>query len=219
MSLINDALRRAQAAQQQPPPPPLIPVPPRPLEPVQHARHNLGLMVPVGLAMLALLALFFVWAWVQRGSKGTSLEQARALSAPAAPATIATPPAAPMVAVAPPSAQPIDAAQPDPGLTPAATSVADPPAAPAPATPSAPPAVSDQETEAAIPVAVTPPPPKPAPLRLQAILFNPKRPSAQINGKTLFIGDKLSDSRVVAIDQVSVTLVGDGKTNVLILPE
>jgi hypothetical protein len=50
-------------------------------------------------------------------------------------------------------------------------------------------------------------------------VFNPKRPSAQINGKTLFIGDKLGDSRVVAIGQESATLVGAGKTNVLILPE
>jgi hypothetical protein len=210
MSLINDALRRAQAAQQQPPPPPLTPVPPRPLEPAQHARHNLGLMVPVGLAMLALLALLFVWLWAQRESKATGLQQARALSAPAAPAIITPQPAPPMVAVTPPPAQPSEPQEPDSGLT--------PPAA-APATPDTPQAAGGQGPETANPVAVTPPPPKPAPLRLQAILFNPKRPSAQINGKTLFIGDKLGDSRVVAIGQESATLVGAGKTNVLILPE
>jgi hypothetical protein len=64
-----------------------------------------------------------------------------------------------------------------------------------------------------------PPPPKPAPLRLQAIIFSPKRPSAMISGKTLFVGDKLGDLRVVAIDQDSATLAGAGQTNVLSLPE
>jgi MSHA biogenesis protein MshK len=78
----------------------------------------------------------------------------------------------------------------------------------------------EPETEATNSAAITAPPqPKPAPLRLQAIVFNPKRPSALISGKTLFIGDKLGDARVVAIDQESATLVGAGKTNILSLPE
>ena len=36
-----------------------------------------------------------------------------------------------------------------------------------------------------------------------------------LNGKTLFIGDKLSELRVTAIDKESVTLVGASQTNVL----
>jgi hypothetical protein len=40
-----------------------------------------------------------------------------------------------------------------------------------------------------------------------------------ISGKTLFVGDKLGDLRVVAIDKESATLVGGGQTNVLSLPE
>jgi hypothetical protein len=40
-----------------------------------------------------------------------------------------------------------------------------------------------------------------------------------IGGKTLFVGDKLGDLRVVAIDKESATLVGAGQTNVLSLPE
>ena len=55
-------------------------------------------------------------------------------------------------------------------------------------------AQDSEATNAAL--AVAPEPPKPAPLRLQAILFNPKRPSAMISGKTVFIGDKLGDLRV-----------------------
>jgi hypothetical protein len=54
---------------------------------------------------------------------------------------------------------------------------------------------------------------------LQAIIFNPKRPSAMIGGKTLFIGDKVGDLRVVAIDKNSATLAGGGQTNVLTLAE
>jgi hypothetical protein len=64
-----------------------------------------------------------------------------------------------------------------------------------------------------------PAPPKPAPLRLQAIIFTPRRPSAMISGRTLFIGDKLGDLRVVAIGKDSATLAGAGQTNILSLPE
>jgi len=59
---------------------------------------------------------------------------------------------------------------------------------------------------------------KPAP-KLQAVVFDPKRPSAIISGKSVFVGDKFNDLRVVAINQESVTLVGGGQTNVLVLGE
>jgi hypothetical protein len=62
-------------------------------------------------------------------------------------------------------------------------------------------------------------PPKPPPLRLQAIFWNPKRPSAIIGGKTLFVGDQFGGARLVAIDRESATLVGLGQTNVLSLGE
>jgi hypothetical protein len=61
-------------------------------------------------------------------------------------------------------------------------------------------------------------PPKPAPLRLQAIVYNPARPSAVISGKTLFLGDRIGEFRVVAISQESVSLAGGGQTNILNLP-
>ena len=80
--------------------------------------------------------------------------------------------------------------------------------------------VNERQNEVSNSGVITPPqPPKAAPLRLQAIIFNPKRPSALVSGKTVFIGDKLGDARVVAIDQDSATLVSAGKTNVLTLPE
>jgi hypothetical protein len=36
-----------------------------------------------------------------------------------------------------------------------------------------------------------------------------------ISGKTVYVGDKLGEMRVVAISQLSATLVGNGETNVL----
>jgi hypothetical protein len=70
---------------------------------------------------------------------------------------------------------------------------------------------------AAVPV-ITSDEPKIVP-RLQAIVFDPKRPSAIITGKSVFVGDKLGDFRVVGITQESVKLVGGGQTNVLVLGE
>jgi hypothetical protein len=87
-------------------------------------------------------------------------------------------------------------------------------------TPASPPLVQEQQSDGSSSAAIaSPPPSKPPPLRLQAIVFDRRRPSVLINGKTLFVGEKLGDARVVAIDQESATLVGAGKTNVLTLGE
>ena len=51
--------------------------------------------------------------------------------------------------------------------------------------------------------------------RLQGIIFNPASPSATISGKTVFVGEKVGEWKVVAIDKESATLVGGGETNVL----
>ena len=55
--------------------------------------------------------------------------------------------------------------------------------------------------------------------KLQAVVFDPKHPSAIISGRSVFVGDKVNDLRVVAISQESVTLAGGGQTNVLVLGE
>jgi hypothetical protein len=62
-----------------------------------------------------------------------------------------------------------------------------------------------------------PAPPGPTTVRLQAIIFDPIKPSAMINGRTLFIGDMFGEMRLVAIDRQSATLVGAGQTNLLTL--
>jgi hypothetical protein len=52
-------------------------------------------------------------------------------------------------------------------------------------------------------------------IRLQGIVFDPVRPSAMINGKTIFVGEMFGDFRLAAVDRSSVTLVGGGRTNLL----
>ena len=217
MSLINDALRRAKDAQQQTQPPPSPELPFKPVEPAPlGSPHGQGLLLPVALVVIALLLLLSAWQWFQhRNSTGPTEVNARTPRvAPAIPAP--QPASAPAVA----SRTQSDAtAQPDsptsPAFGPGAILAAD-----AATVAANTPAADAQESDAAKTAALAPPPPpKPAPLRLQAIVFNPRRPSAMISGKTLFVGDKLGDLRVVAIDKESATLVGGGQTNVLSLPE
>jgi hypothetical protein len=55
-------------------------------------------------------------------------------------------------------------------------------------------------------------------LRLQGISYNPTRPSAIINGNTLFVGEKVADWTVTAISNESVTLQdANGQTNTISL--
>ena len=212
MSLINDALRRAKDAQQQTPLPPSHDLPFRPVEPAQQsARRGLGLLLPAALAAVALLTLLLAWQWVQRRNPAepadVNARTARVASAAAAPQPASAPAAAGATAPAL-ATQPVPATQPTSPPSPITGAATNAPAADA------------QESTVTNTPAVTPPPaPKPAPLRLQAIVFNPTRPSAMISGKTLFIGDKLGDLRVVAIGPQSATLVGAGQTNVFSLSE
>jgi hypothetical protein len=83
-------------------------------------------------------------------------------------------------------------------------------ATPSPATPVA--AHSNPETSAAAPVVV----PAPAPvMKLQAILFSPARPSAVVNGRTVFVGDQIEGFTVTSITRSTCTLVSKTETNVL----
>ena len=79
-------------------------------------------------------------------------------------------------------------------------------------------ASTPEPAAAKAPVVTEPPQPKPVPLRLQAILYNPQRPSIIVSGKTLYVGDRIREFRVTAIDQTTATLVAAGQTNVLEVP-
>jgi hypothetical protein len=204
MSLINDALKRANAAQQQTTPPPIPRL--QPAESSQYARHSVGLMVPAALVLIALVGLFLVW---QR-AEHARLVQAVAASRLNVAAGDGNPEgSSPMATNALPAA--ITNVSPQPGETPAPASAP----APAPQAPGATASVGGVTNSVAAP----PPPSKPAPPRLQAIFFTPPSPSVMIGGKTLLVGDRLGELRVVAITQDSATLAGAGQTNVLRLPE
>ena len=184
MSLINDALKRAQEAQSQttaaPQPGPQM----RPAEPTSYAWHGVGLMLPAALALVAVLVLFLVWE-VSR-QRAAQPQEVRATASPTAPAEVSPTPQVPAPA------------------TEAATRP------PAPGTPAV---VSEGATNApVISVDIKPPPAK-----LQAVIFNPRNPSAVIDGHTVFRGDRFGAFRVTKITVDSATLVGEGQTNVLTL--
>ena len=223
MSLINDALKRAKEAQRQAPPPPSPQMQFRPVELAPHSRLNLGLIMPAALALVALFALLFIWHLAHE-RKAIGPREVQALPPPAAQPIIAPQPAAPMpevVAVAaqpsPPPPQPSPQTASATGVTnPLAVTAAITPAATATATPASAPEAKEQENEVTKSVAISPPPvPKWPPLKLQAIAFNAKQPCVLINGTMLFVGEKLGDLQVVAIDRESATLVGVGRTNTL----
>jgi len=80
------------------------------------------------------------------------------------------------------------------------------------------------------PVAPTPATPAPATntaavapsafptLKLQGVIWNPRRPSAVINGKSLFVGEKVERAVVTAIEQDAVKVSFNGEERVLTLP-
>ena len=209
MSLINDALKRARDAQAQAPPPPPSTPEFRPVEPAQMIKHGPSLTLIVTACIALILAGLLMWQWL---SKSPPTNSVAAKTAPAGPSAAPTTTTANMPAPTSVSA-PAKAPQPPPpteaNLVANVTPVSE-------ISTSAIPAV---QQSAPVPVPVIEPAPKPAPPRLQAIVFRRTRPSAMISGKTLFVGDKFGDLRVVAISADSATLVGGGQTNVLILPQ
>ncbi len=234
MSLINDALKRAKAAQQDAPAPESPGPQMHPADTETFVRHSVGFLVPIVLAATALLILFFVWQYGPRTRTARQAEvRARDLpqqTIPVQPSRAPQEVTKPKMVLDPSQTEaPIKAKQ---GSTPVAartdqshSSVM--PTAPEPAVQltamaptSTPPAgvettVTNATTNTPAPV-VQQPPPTP---RLQGIVFDRKRPSAVINGKTVFIGDRVAGFRVVAIGRDNATLVSSTRTNFLVLED
>ncbi len=225
MSLINDALKRAKQAQQKNPPPPDAGLQFRPVEPGRDRNERPGTLMPVVLTVMVAVTAILLWqAFRTRDSIQQSPNVAN--TSPALqPEAIGPAPASKPAASAPTTASPpAPAAQPIAEGKPAAiTASATPQASVAQtANTASPPVSAAGETTSTnnAPVAVNEPaPPKPAPLKLQGIFYRPDRPAAVISGKTLFIGDRVGEFRVVAISQASVTVAGAGQTNVLSLEQ
>jgi len=231
MSVINDALKRAQQAHEQrplrrAPGPELLPVERR-----KSARRTGALVARIITIVIVGLVLFVGWILIQNKSqapirlassesavaKTHSPSEAKPAESPPRAAQIEAPPASQKArpgspSVAPPNpVSPSLAALMDSGRTPAPRGFrpeALPPAA------SKAEIVSDnsQRTENAPAV-------NNSGLKLQGIFFNPARPMAMIDGKAVLIGDKLGKLRVIAIDQESATLAEGGQTYVLRLPQ
>jgi len=228
MSLINEALKRAREAQSQAPggqPGQAAPAPGRrielrPAEPPPSAATNHPSVMPIVLTIAAVVGVLLLWqARSQHADGGTTMAVAAKSNPAPQPAPQAAnrtpvterviqPPAletkrATESATARPASNvgPVNAAAPS-QTEPAGTAVAG----------------SGTQTASAPLIAAAEPASAPA-LRLQAILFTPRNPSAMINGKMVYAGDKLGQLRVVAIGRDYATLTGPAGTNVLTLPE
>jgi hypothetical protein len=188
MSLVNDALRRAKEAQNKSAEPAATAMPAAPqLRPLEPAVAKKDHYTLFLVYAFALVAAFLMGILLHR----QQLTQTALAKSPP------TPPAA--------------TSKSDPTiLQPTTTVSANEPAKIAAALPVPP-------TNSILPLtaAVEPLPPKPAPLKLQAVFFSPNRPSAIINGKTVFVGDRAGGYRVTVIGADSATLVGTNQTLVL----
>lgn len=51
------------------------------------------------------------------------------------------------------------------------------------------------------------------PIAVQGIMYDPARPSAIVDGKTVYVGDRVQDFRVKKISKSTITLTGPGGTN------
>lgn len=190
MSLINDALKRAKQAQQDSPDAPQNKVQFRPVEPSQQPVKKNNTAIWIAIVIMTGLIIGFVFRHLTRGNSTTPPKEVKAREiVPANPVPQDTSPRAPVNPAAATASTPKSVTQ----------------------------GPSAQQPAAAVPIYNTQEP-MPAP-RLQAVVFDPKRPSAIISGKSVFVGDKYGDLRVVAISQESVKLVGGGQTNVLVLGE
>lgn len=231
MSLINDALKRAnQTRKQQPPAAPAGPV----MQPQTAPSRSSSLALIVFIAILVLfmagLGMLFLMRGVQTFQPdvasnppprtpvvSNSVAKPTATStttAQTAPVAAAKPQPAPQAAVVTPRpSKPIVNTNvvvtiPVPG-----TAAAKSPAAadkPEPTVSSTAEKVSDAAEE----IAAQPPPN----LKLQGIYFRRTNPSAMINGRNVFVGDEVNGARLVQIDRTSVMIEINGRKQVLHLP-
>ena len=201
MSLINDALKRAKTAQ--PAAAAMADGPAlRPDFSPRRSHAGNDFLLPALVVVILALAIILLWQWFRSGHSETAVHARTIETAQPAPPTVVAPaqiPAPQTVVV-----------NPQPPFAPAAQPAVAVPIPPQPAPSNAQPVVVAPAQP------VVPPPPA---FKLQSIFYRAKSPSAVINGKTLYIGDRVGTAHVVAITQESATIVtADGETKVLELP-
>ena len=185
MSLINDALKRANEAQPPTPPPAEAGPPLRPAEHKPRATWPIVVVPLVALVVLALAGWFLVSGFhaAQQLSENQIPISARES---ADHATSSNQPRATLITTS---------------NTVNRTEV-----------------IVEAKITNAEPATTEPPPPPAPTFKLQGIFYRLSRPSAMINSKTVFVGDRLGQAKVLAINRDSVTLQSEGETKVLTLP-
>jgi cytoskeletal protein RodZ len=193
MSLINDALKQARQSQQPNQTdgqPPLRPVAPAP-------RGAANWLLALVVIALVGAAAFFIWLALA----GHKTPPAKAPEIPAAQTVVSQPAAAQPVAAKPavaPAVAPVPPAVVRDTNPPAVVRVTNAPAV--------------KKTVAAVPLST-------ADIKLQGIIYDAK-PWAIVNGKTVYVGDRVGGFRVVEISPDSITLEGpDGSRQKLVLGE
>src|ERR1041385_7117725 len=227
MSLINDALKRAQEAQDQTPPPSASGPQLRPAEPTAAQKPRRSLLNPILVLTLLVLCALGVWGLVSRlnarpqkpalimndskRTDSTTLSANQEQSPANQPAVSLvknenkiSSPAGQTVSVGKPSLSEIETPKTErPSASP--LPVAPPEKTPVEVQAPSSPLIAESRNTPQKPVAAKSPA-----LKLQGIFYSPKKPAAMINGKTVFVGDQIESLRVVAIDQYSATLSGSG---------
>ena len=189
MSLINDALKRASEVP--PPPPPVETIPP--LRPAEHKSTVGWPTVVISVILLFVVAMggWFVFKGLQAGQQLSAdpllVYSRETKSEEPAPSEQA-------------QVQPILAPEPLPAVELA----------------KAQPGKSEGAPTNTAQTAVDPLSPAPV-FKLQGIFFRPTKPSALVNSKTVFVGDKIAKAKILAIGRESVTLEYQGETKVLTL--
>lgn len=218
MSLINDAIKRANQANKdrQAPGSPAAPTPAE-MQTVETPRAQ-----PAGGSMTSMLLVAGILVFVLlggsllflslRGSRSDEEPTPSLLGErrPASPATTPASEPAESLAVTPAPAERLvaDALQ-NPVPPPTTTAPVDTARVATPAPPVTAPIITAGSV-------VQPAGPRPFPeLRLQGIYYRLRDPSVMINGQTLEIGDLVGDARVIRIERKEVTLELDGQQEVL----
>jgi hypothetical protein len=207
MSLVNDALKRAKEAQQPTPAPPISGPPFQELDTVEDSGR--WITSPITMAVVAVIALLLVWQALRRGDGASRSEGESTL---VSARSIVTPEAKP-TAVEPLSPNPETA----PGVPPHTMSPSS--GHSTNITPQSATGTTNELMSAAPQEVVPAAPPAPPPLKLQAVVWSPKRPSGMISGSTVFVGDKIQEFRVTKITQDSVTLSAGSEVKVLKLAQ
>ena len=230
MSLINDALKRAEsekrAAQ------PSAPTPP--LQPVESAPSSGTSPLLLGGIFLLGLGAIGIAAALWFGGRTTQVVQTTPVPEPAKVGSATSPIPADRSAhittttqtssPTPPATSNIASTQATIASTPVAavtnTASLPPKSTPKPVAATTPPPPTTTTKSAA---SITPPAttatPQTNPIRLQSIFYRLKNPTVILNGKTLGVGESVDGIKIVSIQRTSVEIVQNGKYRTLTLQD